>query len=157
MKYNSRNHALHGCPTIYGPIVCRTRHRKIMVKIKASHKQLWSYVKGLWQDDRSEGSMLFCFRAFRNNGDSKRMCLWLSRRMGNPHRLLWTRCYFADLSSSGSMVGRVLEIRELHLSHCTGHELALQLLQIFPEELLSAMLFASSICHFTVCFPHKQR
>jgi hypothetical protein len=130
VKAIKREHArtqLLGCLELFGPGVCRLRHASLMAPLFALHERMWRWAMGRGSAAEVEGYMVARFHV--TAGDRATCSYYvLSRRHGNPRRLVWTRLKPAhDLPEHP--VTLTLEGERLKELHCTGHCLALSLLQ----------------------------
>jgi hypothetical protein len=124
----TRSQRLDGCPRKYGPTVCQKRLKKYMPVIRGIHKQVWEWVAGRWTESSLEGQMLLRFTA-KPTADLAvapvQIVTFVSRRSGNPRRLVLTKAGAKDAS------GIVFVLKNLLESHRTSYELALEMLSLF--------------------------
>jgi hypothetical protein len=125
-RENTRTQLL-GCMELFGPGVCRLRDASLMAPLFALHERMWRWTMGRGSAAEVEGYMVARFHI--TVGDRATCSYYvLSRRHGNPRRLVWTRLKPThDLPEHP--VTLTLEGERLKELHCTGHGLALSLLQ----------------------------
>ena len=126
-KFNKAN-SVDGCARLYGPSICQTTHKAWFKDLKFIHKQLWQWVSQSpsWTDNTSEGKFLVVLTAecTDNQHAPQELAVFLSRRLGNPRRMIFTKC---------RNEGHSLVLRHLQTSHVTSFELAWLMLTVHGQ------------------------
>ena len=125
-----KNELSPSCSVLFGPGVCRTKGELVLRAVLDLHVKMWKWTATQWSDGL-EGKFLARFVVSDGiEGASQCGFYTLSRRLGNPRRLIWTR-WQAEHEAERLPCG--ISLQGLGKNQVFGHCLAKQLLQTLRD------------------------
>ena len=125
-----KNELSPSCSVLFGPGVCRTKDELVLRAVLDLHVKMWKWTATQWSDGL-EGKFLARFVVSDGiEGASQCGFYTLSRRLGNPRRLIWTR-WQAEHEAERLPCG--ISLQGLGKNQVFGHCLAKQLLQTLRD------------------------
>ena len=114
------------CMELFGPGLCRIAHKNFFRMIFPIFTAMWNWVV-TQLTDAMEGTLLARFTITTADGPPVHKFVFLSKRLGNPRKLIWTRVEHDG--DGGDLPLRLeLDVHALGQQHLTGHALAFQCL-----------------------------
>ena len=150
-----RNHRAT-CVNVFGPQVCRQKDSTIMTLLHYIHASLWRYVQGLWIDDFLEGALMLRLCVGMHDTDDVddtcvgHMFVVVSRRLGNPRKLILTIAHGVDGSDLSLLPCAVFTHFCLASCHSVAHRLVVDDFG-FDRRSLDIVIFSQTACIESNC------